>query len=110
MLRARGQGLSGLLVPETNSHVGLGTPPRPAAPDETIGAVIAGVAADLLGLSGALWIVAGLTFMSGLVVSSRMTETFSPAGRKSGSWLVAARKTPGGERGAKAWGGATASL
>ncbi len=43
-----------------------------------IGALIAGVAADLLGLSGALWIVAGLTFMSGLVVSSRMTETFTP--------------------------------
>jgi MFS family permease len=42
-----------------------------------IGAVIAGVAADLLGLTGALWIVAGLTFISGALVVSRMTETLS---------------------------------
>jgi MFS family permease len=40
-----------------------------------IGAVIAGVTADLLGLGGALWIVAGLTFISGLSVASRMSET-----------------------------------
>jgi len=40
-----------------------------------IGAVIAGVTADLLGLSGALWVVAGLTFVSGLIVASRMRET-----------------------------------
>ena len=39
------------------------------------GAVIAGVAADFLGLNGALWIVAGLTFLSGLLVSFRMTGT-----------------------------------
>jgi MFS family permease len=45
-----------------------------------VGAVIAGVAADLFGLSGALWTVAGLTFLSGLVVWFRMTETLSPAG------------------------------
>jgi MFS family permease len=43
-----------------------------------IGAVIAGVTADLLGLDGALWIVAGLTFMSGLQVSYRMRETRAP--------------------------------
>ena len=51
-----------------------------------IGAVIAGVAADLLGLGGALWIVAVLTFISGLVVASRMTETLASAGpgRESG--------------------------
>jgi MFS family permease len=49
-----------------------------------IGAVIAGVTADLLGLGGALWIVAVLTFISGLVVASRMTETLaSAAGRPS---------------------------
>jgi len=40
-----------------------------------VGAVIAGVCADLLGMSGALWVVAGLTFASGLVVSWRMSET-----------------------------------
>jgi hypothetical protein len=45
-----------------------------------VGAVIAGVAADLFGSSDALWIVAGLTFLSGLVVSFRMTETLGPVG------------------------------
>jgi MFS family permease len=45
-----------------------------------IGAVIAGVTADLLGLGGALWIVAGLTFISGLGVASRMSETLASAG------------------------------
>ncbi|MGH8638928.1 MAG: hypothetical protein ACREUZ_17470 [Burkholderiales bacterium] len=42
-----------------------------------IGAVIAGITADLLRLSGALWIVAGLTFVSGLIVGSRLQETLS---------------------------------
>jgi MFS family permease len=45
-----------------------------------IGAVIAGLAADLLGLSGALWIVATLTFVSGLTVAYRMQETLATAG------------------------------
>ncbi|MBI4922677.1 MAG: MFS transporter [Devosia nanyangense] len=38
-----------------------------------IGAVIAGVTADAFGLGGAMWVVAALTFASGLVVSARMT-------------------------------------
>jgi MFS family permease len=42
-----------------------------------IGAVIAGITADLLGLNGALWIVAALTFVSGLIVASRMQETLA---------------------------------
>ena len=42
-----------------------------------IGAVIAGVTADLLGLSGALWVVAALTFISGLIVAFRMRETLA---------------------------------
>jgi MFS family permease len=45
-----------------------------------LGAVIAGLAADLIGLSGAMWIVAGLTFLSGLLVASRMTETVAVTG------------------------------
>src|SRR5262245_29057158 len=45
-----------------------------------IGAVIAGATADLFGLSGALWIVASLTFMSGLIVAVRMQETLATAG------------------------------
>jgi predicted MFS family arabinose efflux permease len=42
-----------------------------------VGALLAGIAADLLGLSGAMWIVAGLTFVSGLWVALRMRETLS---------------------------------
>ena len=40
-----------------------------------IGAVLAGLVADALGLSAALWIVAAITFASGAVVAARMTET-----------------------------------
>ena len=43
-----------------------------------IGAVIAGVTADVLGLAGAMWVVAGVTFASGLVVVFRMSETWHP--------------------------------
>ena len=42
------------------------------------GAVIAGVTADLLGLTGALWVVVALTFLSGLSVALRMNETRRP--------------------------------
>ncbi|UJR82948.1 MFS transporter [Sandaracinus amylolyticus] len=40
-----------------------------------IGALVAGVAADALGLSASMWIVAALTFGSGVVVAVRMRET-----------------------------------
>lgn len=40
-----------------------------------VGAVLAGVIADALGLPAAMWVVAGLTFASGVVVALRMTET-----------------------------------
>jgi MFS family permease len=40
-----------------------------------LGAVVAGVAADALGLASAMWLVAAVTFGSGLVVAVRMTET-----------------------------------
>jgi MFS family permease len=39
------------------------------------GALIAGIVADLFGLSQAALVVAGLTFLSGLIVSVRMSET-----------------------------------
>ncbi len=39
------------------------------------GALIAGITADLLGVRGAVWIVAALTAISGLVVAVRMYET-----------------------------------
>lgn len=40
-----------------------------------VGALLAGITADALGLPSAMWIVAALTFASGLVVALRMTET-----------------------------------
>ncbi len=39
------------------------------------GALLAGLTADALGLAGAMWIVAGITFLSGVVAAVRMTET-----------------------------------
>jgi len=44
-----------------------------------IGALLAGVTADALGLPAAMWMIAALTFGSGLVVALRMRETH-PAG------------------------------
>ena len=40
-----------------------------------IGALLAGITADALGVAAAMWMVAALTFGSGLVVALRMTET-----------------------------------
>jgi MFS family permease len=40
-----------------------------------VGAVVAGVTADLLGMAGALWVVAVITFASGLLAAVRMTES-----------------------------------
>ena len=42
-----------------------------------VGALVAGVTADLLGLNAAIWIIAALTFISGLIVALRMTETLT---------------------------------
>jgi MFS family permease len=43
-----------------------------------LGALIAGAVADLFGLSAAALVVAVLTFVSGVVVALRMTETHRP--------------------------------
>ena len=40
-----------------------------------VGALVAGLAADAMGLSGAILLVAGLTFLSGVVAAFRLTET-----------------------------------
>jgi len=40
-----------------------------------IGALLAGVAADAIGLVGAMWLVAAITLMSGLVAAIRLDET-----------------------------------
>jgi MFS family permease len=44
-----------------------------------VGALLAGLAADLAGLQAAVWVVAALTAASGLVVALRMYETHRPA-------------------------------
>jgi MFS family permease len=44
-----------------------------------VGAVLAGVTADALGLPAAMWVIAALTFGSGVVVAVRMTETLRHA-------------------------------
>jgi MFS family permease len=43
-----------------------------------VGALIAGIAADLLGMQAAIGLIAALTFASGLVVAVRMRETRRP--------------------------------
>jgi MFS family permease len=40
-----------------------------------VGALLAGVTADVLGVPAAIWLVAAVTFVSGLVVALRMRET-----------------------------------
>ena len=40
-----------------------------------VGAVLAGLTADLLGITAAMWLIAALTFASGLAVLFRMEET-----------------------------------
>lgn len=43
-----------------------------------VGALLAGIVADALGLSAAMWLVAMLTFVSGVIVAVRMRETLHP--------------------------------
>jgi MFS family permease len=40
-----------------------------------VGAVLAGLTADALGLKAAMWVVAAITFVSGVIVGVRMDET-----------------------------------
>jgi predicted MFS family arabinose efflux permease len=47
-----------------------------------VGALLAGVVADLAGLEAAVWVVAALTAASGLIVAGRMYETHQPAARQ----------------------------
>jgi hypothetical protein len=45
---------------------------------EFIGAIVSGLVADFFGLSAAIGLAAFLTFLSGIVVQKRMTETWKP--------------------------------
>jgi MFS family permease len=47
-----------------------------------VGALLAGLAADLAGLEAAVWVIAVLTAASGLVVAARMYETHPSAARR----------------------------
>ena len=47
-----------------------------------VGALLAGLVADLAGLEAAVWVVAALTAASGLVVAERMYETHPSAARR----------------------------
>jgi MFS family permease len=55
-----------------------------------LGALLAGLTADAFGLDAAIWLVAGVTFASGLVVAFRMRETMR---RPSHAHHVAAPRT-----------------
>ena len=46
-----------------------------AGPRYAIGALLAGLTADAFGLNVAMWVIAALTFVSGVVSATRMTET-----------------------------------
>jgi MFS family permease len=50
-----------------------------------VGALIAGVVADLLGLRAAIWTVAAITAASGIIVAIRMYETHQPSSLAAGS-------------------------
>jgi MFS family permease len=45
-----------------------------------VGALLAGITADLFGLAPALWLIAALTALSGLIAAGRMSETLAKAG------------------------------
>jgi MFS family permease len=57
-----------------------------------VGALLAGLTAHALGLAGAMWLVAGITFLSGLIAAARMDETLhhatSPADHNPSTALV----------------------
>jgi MFS family permease len=55
------------------------------------GALLAGLTADWLGLAAAIWAVAALTAVSGIVVALRMYETHTPARRAAVAGQVPAR-------------------
>lgn len=49
-----------------------------------IGAIVAGLVADAIGLGAAIWTVAGVTAVSGVIVQARMYETLLPQDRVRG--------------------------
>jgi MFS family permease len=64
-----------------------------------LGALLAGAVADAFGLSAAMWLIAALTFGSGLVAALRMSETLHKPCASSTPWAMNA--TRGGEVGTR---------
>jgi MFS family permease len=58
-----------------------------------VGALLAGVVADLLGVSWAIAVIAALTFASGVVVLARMYETL-PGRRATGATELRIEQPP----------------
>jgi MFS family permease len=48
-----------------------------------VGALLAGLTADAFGLAAAVWLIAALTFASGVLAAARMTETLQSCGRRT---------------------------
>ena len=42
-----------------------------------VGALLAGITADLFGLAAAVWLVAAITLLSGVIAAVRMNETLA---------------------------------
>jgi MFS family permease len=59
-----------------------------------IGALLAGVTADAFGLHVAMWVIAALTFASGVVSATRMAETLPAATPRGGRESQAASSPP----------------
>jgi MFS family permease len=57
-----------------------------------VGAALAGVTADAFGLAAAIWVVAALTFASGLIARVRMTETLPANAPATGRLVLAAAR------------------
>jgi predicted MFS family arabinose efflux permease len=47
-----------------------------------LGALVTGIVADWVGLSAAIWVVAIITYGSGILVASRMYETYQGEGSR----------------------------
>jgi MFS family permease len=58
-----------------------------------IGALVAGFTADALGIHAAIWLVAAVTFASGLVVALRISETMRTTAIRSGDSFTVRQKS-----------------
>jgi MFS family permease len=57
-----------------------------------VGALLSGLTADAFGLAAAVWVIAAVTFASGVLAAIRMTETLQSSGRRR--WQDTLSQTP----------------